>query len=351
MIPRSLLLILFSIITSCSSSGRQTTETPKSENQIVIDCSIFSPNGELIRTFPGSQCRFLPDGRWISRDPLTRELILHDTDFKELWRIKAHFHHILTITNNNQILALGSSVHKFRKKLTRFDVLMRINKEGDILARYDFFKNQNEILKKSNLQESTLYPFDWDNGPLPNVHWEFSHANSIYEIPENPTASQIPAFKKGNIVINVMGLDTIFILDPLLNHIVWSFRFTPDSGKSLALNHDVQVLPNGHLLIYVNQVLRAEKTFSTLIEYDPVKAKTIWSYEANPLESFSSKICGGVQVLENNNVFFSDITNGSRAIEINRDGKRVRSISVESKSIQDAKRENLNDFLNKSQRP
>jgi hypothetical protein len=351
MILRSLGCLSLAIFTSCASIGEQTPSSIKGARHIVIDCSIYSMEGKLLRALPGKQCRFLSDGSWVSRDQKSEELVFHNKNLQEMWRVKSHFHHLLTLTKSNQLLATASSVHRFMKQKTRFDVLMLVNLEGQVVAQYDFFKNLPEIKKISDLEKHKLTPFDWDKGTISDVRVEFSHVNSIYEIPENPTVRRIPAFAKGNIVVNAMGLDAIYIFDPHLTHIIWTYRFVPESGRSLGINHDVQILSNGHLLIYANQLVRDGKIFSALIEFDPITEREVWRYESDPPENFSSKFCGGVQILENDHVFFSDTTHRSQAIEITRDGKKVRSISIERKGIQDAKQEDLGDFLKNSISP
>ncbi len=295
---------------------------------LVTECLIYDFDGKIVRQYDGSQCVFLKDGSWVARDRKTRELFLRDAQYKEKWRIRRHFHHTLMQLADGDLLGLSSSVRKYKGKMTRFDVVVKINLEGKIIATYDFFEKIDELKAKLRPPITDGFSMIWENDFYSGLHFEFSHANSAYEIPDNETAKNNPAFKKGNIIVHAGGLDNFFILDKNLKAILWAGRFYPGIGRTVAFNHDAQVLRNGNILLYVNQIKDREDVFSALVEIDPRTLKTLWHYEEKPRMKFSSEVCGGVDVLHDGRLVYTDTTKDNKIKIINRDGSESKSFSV-----------------------
>ncbi len=295
---------------------------------LVTECLIYDYGGKIIRQYDGRQCLFLKDGSWVGRDRKTRELFLKDAQFNERWRIKGHFHHTLNQLSDGTFLALASTVHNYKGKMTRFDLVVKIGIDGKIVSSFDFFEKITEIKRKMKPPITDGFALTWENDFYPNVKYEFSHANSAYEIPENAFAKKNSAFQTGNIIVHAGGLDNFFILDKNLQNILWTGRYFPKYGKTIAFNHDAQVLKNGNIALYVNQIKDRNESFSALVELDPQSLRTVWRYQANPKKNFSSEVCGGLEVLSDGNVLFTDTTTKNKIKRIARNGKEVMSFPI-----------------------
>jgi hypothetical protein len=138
----------------------------------------------------------------------------------------------------------------------------------------------------------------------------------------------------------------VFIVDHEMKRVLW--------GKSLEelhaeTTHDVQVLPNGHLLYFRNSAPKelGIESWSSLVEYDAASDQIVWSWEGSPPESFFSPVRGGVQALSNGNILFNNVTTGVSS-EITRSGQIVWTwapLQEMGRAAQQIKRNDLSSFL------
>ena len=204
---------------------------------------------------------------------------------------------------------------------------------GRELASFDFYRNRKTIDRLATfnpplgeISESELF--------RPDVIYEFSHANSFYEIGENETAKTISAFSKGNYVVHVNMRGLTFILSHDLKRVLWSKNLTSDCLPGHFENiHDVQVSSRGTLLYYNNfghqcdySVPRLSSKFSDIEEYDPVSDRKRILFKPDLKANFYSSFCGGVQELANGNFLTSDNFSGGYASEFDSKGSKVWSI-------------------------
>jgi hypothetical protein len=120
--------------------------------------------------------------------------------------------------------------------------------------------------------------------------------------------------KAGNLLLCFRELNLIAIVDPDGPAVVWRW-----GRRSLDHPHHPSVLENGHLLIFDNGPVRE---WSRVIEVAPAARQIVWSYQADPRESFFSPIRGSSQALPNGNVLITESTKG-RVFEVTRAGKIV----------------------------
>lgn len=340
----------------------------------VIGCGIYDSHGKAIRVSPGKRCLFFPDGGFISTDGVS--VTRYGPNLDILWHVKSHNHHLVRPMSDQDFLIGGSDVRFFLGKITRFDVLQKWNRNGKIVRSFNFYDHLADLRAADpTIELNHVVNFDWDADNLPGVEREFSHLNSAYEIPENPTAGVIPAFRKGNIIVNVNIVSRVFILDKDLRQILWTLKYM--KGQSNV--HDVQVLPNGHLLVYNNSrsnwpcllpkigescdssqagveweswIKFVGVPYSSIEEYDSVGKKIVWEYHADPPSSFYAYQSGGVQILPNRDILFNDPIR-AEAYEIDRSGKTKWAMSSPWREpvtgsgvmFQEIKRHDLTQFL------
>ncbi len=139
------------------------------------------------------------------------------------------------------------------------------------------------------------------------------HTNSI-EILDGTQEPRLPWARSGNLLLSILFLDTICVLDPGTQSIVWALR----GNGSLAFSgqHDPRVLPGGRILLFDNWG-RSGK--SKVIEFDPLTRRVAWRYPVDPGADFYTATCGVAQRLNNGNTLITESEKG-RSFEVTADG-------------------------------
>ncbi len=264
---------------------------------LVNECDIFNFEGSLIKSFPGSACIFLEDGRFFSST--VDDIKLMNKDLSVAWSHKGYFHHQMNQTlDKKRFLVMSSNLLKEKHGLTRDDKLMIYDLEGKII---------HSISSSEIYQQLNHLPYLREAEPmlkeLINVTHEKTHFNSFYEIPPNKLEKKYSYMKAGNFIVNGRE-DGIFFLSPDLKKIL---NFISYKGAFNHRVHDVQVLPNGHLLLFNNFVAGYDKfhSQSAIEEISPVDQKVFFRYQANPGVFFFVATGGSVQKLNNDLYLFT----------------------------------------------
>lgn len=312
----------------------------------VIGCQIVNMERKLIRKFPGAVCAFLEDGRFASGTQ--DKLALYSPQGKELWSKDINVHHQLNLSlDQKKLLVLSSETKLINKKIVRADAFFVFDLKGNELGKFSVYKNKkvfDALIPKS--RRGKIYNFG--GTVLGTIADEYTHANSFYEIPENPAGKKNSAFAKGNFLINFAYNGVLAILDHRLKSILWSKHYEVFDTKQA---HDAQILSNGNLLLYSNEDLGIESSFSSLMEINPLSHKVVWRYVGSPRTSFQASHSGGIQYLNNGNLLYSTVEAGGQAFEIDKAGvvKWYFAVAAETNleefRIQQIKRLNLSKFL------
>ncbi|MEA1929147.1 MAG: arylsulfotransferase family protein, partial [Candidatus Auribacterota bacterium] len=121
-------------------------------------------------------------------------------------------------------------------------------------------------------------------------------------------------FAAGNLLICLRHAALVLILNPETREIVWSW-----GPGILDWPHMPTMLDNGNILIYDNG---AHRTYSRILEIDPVEKRIVWEYQADPPEKFYSRTRGSNQRLPNGNTLICESERG-RVFEITPTGEVV----------------------------
>ena len=140
------------------------------------------------------------------------------------------------------------------------------------------------------------------------------HANSV-RILEGRLADRSPAFRRGNLLVSLRSLNTVAILDPTTEKIVWSL-----SGAWRA-QHAPRLLENGRMLLYDN-FAAMQVGASRVLELDPFSQQIEWRYGEKDSERFYSESNGEAQRLANGNTIVVE-SDAGRAIEVTPAGETV----------------------------
>ena len=238
------------------------------------------PNGDLLAIF---------DGIGIFR--LSR-------DSKQvLWQHRDGEHHDIYVDEGGTIYTLSrreTSEHE------GFDL------EGPILEDFiSVLSPQGEPLRRISILSSLLDSDYASTLTHARRQGDVFHTNSI-ELMDGRFADRHPMFTKGNVLISLRNIDTVCVVDPETERVVWAL------GGLWRMQHQPTVLEDGNLLVFDNL---GHKGKSRVIELDPLTQEIVWSYSGTAERPLFSNFLGSCQRLANGNTLITESTRG-RALEV-----------------------------------
>jgi hypothetical protein len=231
-------------------------------------------------------------------------LVKLDARSRVLWSYRGGIHHDLAVTEEGNIWVLDREGK----------VIPRINPRAGILEdMVTVLDPGGRPLRKISLLEA------FERSPYAGLlrgmerSGDVFHTNTL-EILDGRFAGRDPAFRKGNVLLSVLKLDTLAVLDPGQEKIVWA-RTGPWRRQ-----HQPTFLDNGNLLLFDNTGAGAGR--SRVLELDPVSGALRWQFGGTPGVDLFSKTLGSCQRLPNGDTLITESENG-RALEVTRDGRIV----------------------------
>ncbi len=137
---------------------------------------------------------------------------------------------------------------------------------------------------------------------------EFAHANAVF-----PTAA-------GDFLMSWRQNHLIAWIDRATRRIKWEMM-----DMEFGHQHDVQLLPNGNVMLFANgdhTSHHGPSTGSRILEIEPESKKTVWQYQGKPRHVFYSPHISGVQRLASGNTLICEGLWG-RIFEITAEGEVV----------------------------
>jgi outer membrane protein assembly factor BamB len=173
---------------------------------------------------------------------------------------------------------------------------------------------QGRVLRRISILES-FERSRWASllSRIPQGGGDIFHTNTV-EVLDGRFAARNPAFRKGNLLISVLKLDTLAVLDPDRAEIVWALT------GSWRRQHQPTFLADGRMLLFDNTGPGHDR--SRVIELDPLSGEILWQFGGTPEVDFFSKTLGSCERLANGNTLITESENG-RAFEVTRDGRIV----------------------------
>lgn len=324
---------------------------------LSLDCKIFDKTGSEIRNFPYESCLYLEDGSLVAFDHRPNSVVVQylNSSGKKVWERSIRAHHMINFVRERQaVIFLASEDKVYKGELTRFDYLVILDhKTGRTLAEWHFFDHIDEILLKSSEDElpKTLLGSGAEDS---EAKAEATHANSIFEVPENAMSGKIPGFEKGNIFVNfhIGRASPFFILDKDLSKILWV-------SKNKYYVHDARIIPSGEILFFSNyRVLENNDIFrkNEIFKIHPLDERVTWEYKGEKNPSFYYQNQGSVQLFEDGGILYADHSGKHPRVKVfDRDGKQIIEVksaisgsSSKPKDIMRARMLVLDDFLKNS---
>ena len=224
-------------------------------------------------------------------------------DSSPFWVFPRAAHHDLAVTSGGQIVVLSR----------RARIVQRLDPDEPALLDYvSWLKHDGELVRDLSLLET------FERSKFSSVlkgmrtSGDIFHTNAV-KVLDGRHMKRHPAFARGNLLISVLHLDTVAIVDPERQEVVWAHK----GGWSK--QHEPVLLESGNLLVFDNNKFGKH---SRVLELDPVTMKTVWSYEGGKDGPFFSAECGVARRLPNGNTLIIESLNG-RAFEVTPEKKIV----------------------------
>lgn len=239
-------------------------------------------------------------------------LVKLDQASNTIWHYSGYVNNDFEVAQSGNIFAV---IHKIREEpIEKVESIMPPFLE-DHIATLD--SNGNELatlslitaLEKSDYAD-LLYQLEY-------MHQENSdtfHTNSIEEVLSDDPG--VPWLKRGNLLLSIRNLNALAVLNPKTEQIVYA------TGLRTRMQHDIDLLPTGNLMLYDNRGSLRNGGQSRVIEFDPLTQAIVWKFEGTPEDPLHTEFWGAQQRLTNGNTLIVDPERG-RIIEVTQDGKMV----------------------------
>ena len=230
-------------------------------------------------------------------------IIRLDRDSRLIWAREGGYHHDLERSPDGGFIVLDREARLVPRISKRHPVLedfvAYLDAGGNVVRRFSLL----EAFERSSFA-SMLIGMDWGG--------DLFHTNTL-ELLDGRLAAKSPAFRGGNLLISVLMLDTVAVVDPDTETVVWALT------GMWRQQHQPTILPSGRMLLFDN---KAGPEVSRVFEFDPFSQVVAWSYRGASERPFYSETCGSNQRLENGNTLITESDNG-RAFEVTSGGTIV----------------------------
>lgn len=281
-------------------------QNPVPDNRTSFNKAHLFPNGDLLVIYIG-----------VGDTPYGYGMARIDRESRLLWKNLDHFHHDFAVAADGRIFGLTHDLRTQSPKGVDHlelpvldDYLAIVSAEGIMLKKISLL----DALNRSEFRRLLwLVPYYSLSDPL--------HTNNV-DLLDHRTASalqsKIPVAAMGQVLLSFRELagGTIALLDPASEKIVWAAR-----GQWLS-QHDPDVLPNGHILLFDNRGHFGSGGESRIIEFDPENGAVVWEYAGSDGNLFQSMIRSDQQQLPNENILITE-SDGGRLLEVTREGEIV----------------------------
>ncbi|MBT3294402.1 MAG: hypothetical protein HN919_10565 [Verrucomicrobia bacterium] len=182
------------------------------------------------------------------------------------------------------------------------DELIEVSREGEVIWRW--LQHEHMDVNQCNQIPANL---NWMGGAGNNTVADWTHTNTIQELPENQWYDGGDArFKPGNILQSLRQLDTISIIDRDSGEVVWAY--TGDYNGGLSGQHEPHMIEKGlpgagHIIVFDNGasplVDLAHCGCSYVLEINPSDNSLVWVYD--DAHRFFARFTANCQRLPNGN--------------------------------------------------
>ena len=286
---------------------------------------LLGPGGEKVHGWSLAPCYrlgnsvLMPDGNLLvvgqdrgARDDRAGEIAgafvaRLDWQGEIVWKKPLRAHHDVQPTPRGEIVLLTTWPRRVPEidpyHPIRDDLITLLSARGDVVGE----------LSLIDLLQKAPPPFHFLPGIKKKEARDLLHANSVQWMPPE-LAGRGPLYAPSNLLICLRHQNAIAIIDWDTRKVLWTWGQDELSGP-----HDALMLPTGNILVFDNGL---DRTFSRVIELDPVSGRIVWQYQATPPDSFKTQTRGSNQRLPNGNTLIAESDRG-RAFEVTPKGEIV----------------------------
>lgn len=304
---KPLLLFTVFLIFALESCGSKKTSEPLYD---VAGCDIFDQSGKLVRSIMGFTCTFMEDGSYfIQKSEGNIEKISKFGVRENIFSVDTNHPMNLNLKRDRLLVQSTKRERAFGRDVA-INIFYVVKFDGTVEKTFSLSDHMIELMSfanKFNLPNST-----YAKNSMIKMKWEFSHSNSIYEIPPNPLGRQNLAFAEGNYILclNLIGL--VIVLDHELNKILW----VENLGGSL---HDAQITPSGKLIYFRNY--SDHSNFSYIEAKNPLTGTVISKIQVHPQMGAR----GGIQELDHDTILYNSMLLNSDKMAPKNKGSAITS--------------------------
>lgn len=259
------------------------------------------PNGDVIAVFEAS-----------GDTPYGYGMIKVDKDSKLLWRYAERTHHDVDVGPDGRIYAL---IHHFEHTPLPDAPLLQSPYLSDSLV---VLSPEGVELQRISIPHAFVdSPYERLLQTVGEHHpsWDAWHTNGVDAVTPRQ-ADLFPFLAAGDALISIRSLDLLAAISTVSGKVSWAMT------GPWHRQHDPDLLPNGHLMVFDNTGHAGPGGLSRIIEVDPGDARIAWQYAGSAEEPFETFGKGSQQRLPNDNVLITESYQG-RVFEIDREGEIV----------------------------
>ena len=265
------------------------------------------PNGDILVIFES------PD-----LTPYGLGLAKLDKDSNVLWKFSQNIHHDISVAPDGRIFVLFQEIGDVRY-IDRRALRAGVGRTPYLKEGVAILDSAGNLIKKVYLMDALM---NSDFFPLfqtmffESLQGDFTHMNTVQYIDE-PLAKGVAFAKAGQVLVSMREMNSIAVLDLDEERVVWSMT------GLFQRQHDPQLLPNGHILVFDNFGNTGPGEGATRVrEIDPTTQTVKWEYKGTKDDPLQSLYFGSEQRLPNGNTMIVESMNG-RVIEVTPGGDVV----------------------------
>lgn len=241
-------------------------------------------------------------------------------DGSGIWSWRGPYHHDFELLSDGGILLLTRQYERAPAGLfvsreapwgVWNDTIRWFDQSGREVWSFSLADHREELLDLAGLPLPLRFARQHIDGSVEHIsRSDWAHTNAVQRLPDTRLGQMDDRFRGGNILFSCRSLDTIGIVDPRLNKIVWAWGPGVLDGQ-----HQPTMLPTGTILVFDNGSVRGH---SVVREIEPLNGESVWEYEDTG--HFFSPYRSGAQRLPNGNTLICEGDAG-RLFEVDRQGK------------------------------
>jgi hypothetical protein len=266
---------------------------PQPDQLIYWRKAYMYPNGDLLAIYEAA-----------GDTPWGYGLVKIDRNSRVIWKYLQHVHHDLDVGPDGRIYVL---THEIRSNVYKFFKHLQPPRVDDFVV---VLSPDGEELQKVSVVDAFMgSPY----ARMTNlVAWyskgDYFHTNNVDVLDPAAAAALAPGARQP-VLLSMRELGAIGILDLADQQFRWVKR------GSWVGQHDPDLLPNGHVLLFDNSGDYGPGGMSRVLEIDPQTEAIVWQYAGDADHPLASIVRSVQQRLANGNTLITE-SEGGRMLEV-----------------------------------